>query len=80
MKQVPDIKSVVVKVFIDQMLIENADDIEDDTTLSSLGADSLDCMEIIMMLEEEFEIEIKDEQLSSDKTLGEIVQMLEAQE
>lgn len=43
-----------------------------------LGADSLDMVEVIMGLEDEFEIEIPEEDAASITTVGEIVKYLEA--
>lgn len=37
--------------------------------MEDLGADSLDCVELIMHLEEEFDIEIEDEQAEKIKTV-----------
>lgn len=42
-----------------------------------LGADSLDMVEVIMGLEDEFEIEIPEEDAASITTVGEIVKYLE---
>ena len=45
--------------------------------IDDLGADSLDTVELIMALEEEFEIEIPDEDAGSIKTVGDIVKYIE---
>ena len=42
-------------------------------------ADSLDAVEVIMALEEEFDIEIPDEEAENFKTIGDIVEYIEAQ-
>ncbi|MDO5062014.1 MAG: acyl carrier protein [Peptostreptococcaceae bacterium] len=42
-----------------------------------LGADSLDMVEVIMGLEDEFEIEIPEEDAANITTVGEIVKYLE---
>ena len=49
----------------------------DTNIIADLGADSLDVVELIMELEEEFGIVITDESASSLTTVGEIVQFLE---
>ena len=46
--------------------------------MEDLGADSLDVVELIMALEEEFGILITDEQASGMATVGAIVRFLEA--
>lgn len=47
--------------------------INEESTLASLGADSLDIVEIIMKLEEQFGIEIKDEDAEQMKTIRDVV-------
>lgn len=54
------------------------DKINDDTDIvADLGADSLDLVEMIMMLEEEFGIVITDEAIYGYKTVGEITAFIE---
>ena len=45
--------------------------------VDDLGADSLDTVELIMALEEEFNIEIPDEDAEKMKTVGEVVKYIE---
>ena len=47
-------------------------DIADD-----LGADSLDVVEMLMSIEDEFEIEIPDEKIESLKTVGQVVEYIQ---
>lgn len=49
-------------------------DIADD-----LGADSLDVVEMLMTIEDEFEIEIPDEKIESLKTVGQVVEYIQEQ-
>jgi len=46
--------------------------------LGDLGADSLDVVDLIMSLEEEFEVEIPDDEIENIKTVGDIVHYIEA--
>ena len=56
----------------------NKDKIKLESRLAEdLGADSLDAVELIMALEDEFEIQISDEVAQSIKTIGDIVKYLE---
>ncbi|MCL1918428.1 MAG: acyl carrier protein [Peptococcaceae bacterium] len=52
------------------------DDISLETTFESVGADSLDIVELIMEIEEEFEIEIPDEDMKKMATVGDMVEYL----
>jgi acyl carrier protein len=45
---------------------------------NDLGADSLDAVEVIMALEEEFDIEFSDDAATSIKTVGDIVKYIES--
>ena len=47
------------------------------STFEELGADSLEKMELVMDLEDEFYINIPDNKYSSVQTVGDIVRMLE---
>lgn len=51
--------------------------ISDDSELSDLGADSLDEVELVMAAEEEFDIEIPDDQAEIVKTFGEGLALIE---
>jgi len=55
------------------------EDIKDDASfVNDLGADSLDTVELVMALEEEFEIEIPDEQAEKISTIQEAVDHIES--
>ena len=44
----------------------------------NLGADSLDLVELVMSIEEEFDIEVPDSEIEGLKTVGDIVRYIEA--
>ncbi len=46
--------------------------------INDLGADSLDTVELVMALEEEFDIEIPDEQAEKIKTVGDAINYIKA--
>ena len=50
----------------------------DTDIMTDLGADSLDVVEFIMMIEEEFDINISDEQSYESKTVGEVADYIES--
>lgn len=67
---------------IKQILVDQLDLDEDVVTLDAsiaedLGADSLDMADIVMSIEEEFDIEVPDDQLANIKTVGDIVKHIE---
>lgn len=68
----------VVKIIAEQLGIEDVSNITPSTSLmNDLEADSLDAVEIIMALEDEFSIEIPDEDSESFKNIGDIVKYIE---
>lgn len=66
-----------VKAIIVEQLGVDEDDIEAGATfLDDLGADSLDIVELIMALEEEFDLEIPDEDAEKIVTVGDAVEYI----
>ena len=63
----------VKAIIIDQLSISDADMVTVDTTLEDLGADSLDLVEVIMAIEDEFDVQIKDEDLENIKSVGDLI-------
>jgi len=60
-------------VIVDQLSVEEDDVTEDASFIDDLGADSLDIVELVMALEEEFGISIPDEEAENIKTVGDAV-------
>lgn len=70
------IESRVIKIVCDQM-DKTADQIRSETDfVQDLGADSLDTVELVMCLEEEFEITIPDEDADKMRTVGSAVEYI----
>jgi len=65
----------VRSVIAEQFSIEE-DELTMDTTFENLGADSLDVVELIMALEEEFDIEISDEEAETISSVGDVVKFI----
>ncbi len=67
---------------VKELIIEQLD-VEEDKVVASaniqddLGADSLDIVDLIMSVEEEFDTEIPDEAVESLKTVGDVVKYIE---
>lgn len=67
-----------VKAIIADKLSLDENDIKLESSLQDdFGADSLDAVEIIMGVEEEFDVEIDDNELSNIKTVKDIVDYIE---
>lgn len=68
-----DIETRVKDIVVEQLGV-NADEVTTDASfIDDLGADSLDTVELVMALEEEFECEIPDEQAEKITTVKEAV-------
>ena len=67
-----------VKELISQQLDVKADDITEASNIQDdLGADSLDVVDLVMALEDEFDVEIPEDQVENIKTVGDIVKFVE---
>ena len=73
-----EILEKVKVVIVDQLNVEEADVVEDAAFVDDLGADSLDIVELVMALEEEFGISIPDEDAENIKTVGNAVAYIDA--
>lgn len=67
---------------VKSIIMEQLDVEEDKVTMDAviqddLGADSLDIVDLVMSFEEEFDIEIPDDQVENIKTVGDIVKYIE---
>ncbi len=68
----------VKMILADQLEVEE-DSITADTDIQDdLGADSLDIVDLIMSLEDEFEIEVPDEDIEKLRTVGALVSYIES--
>ncbi len=73
-----NIQERVKNIIVEQLGVE-ADQVKPEAQfVNDLGADSLDTVELIMALEEEFDIEIPDEKAEKIKTVGEAIEYIEA--
>ena len=67
----------VKKIIVDQLDVEEDKVTEAASITDDLGADSLDVVDLVMSVEEEFDIEIPDDQVEKIKTVGDIVKFIE---
>jgi acyl carrier protein len=56
----------------EQLGVERVDVLAEANILDDLGADSLDVVELVMALEEAFDIEIPDEAIEGMRTIGDV--------
>lgn len=67
---------------IKDIIVEQLDVEEDAVTMEAsitddLGADSLDVVDLVMSIEESFDVEIPDEEVENIKTVGDIAKYIE---
>jgi acyl carrier protein len=60
-------------IIVDQLSVEPESVTRETSLMKDLEADSLDAVEIIMAIEEEYDIEIPDEEAEKFQTIGDIV-------
>ena len=67
----------VTEIIVNQLGVEKDAVTLDANVVDDLGADSLDVVELIMALEEAFDLEISDEEAENIRTVSDIVDHLE---
>ena len=68
----------VVEVIREQLSVEDKEITMETSLMKDLEADSLDAVEIIMALEDEFDVEIPDTEAGKFQSIGDIVKFIEA--
>ena len=64
-------------IICDQLEMEEDAVTLDSVLLEDLGADSIDLADLVMTLEDEFDMEISDEELENIRTVADIVKFIE---
>lgn len=73
-----DIFEKVKDLIADQLDVDDKESITNDSSITDdLGADSLDVVDLVMALEDEFSVEIPEDQVENIKTVGDIVKYIE---
>jgi len=68
-----------VKSIISDQLEVDGSKLSAETTFEDIDADSLDIVELVMALEEEFDLEISDQEIEENiKTVGDVVKYIES--
>ena len=68
----------VKEIVVEQLGVEENEVIMEASFIDDLGADSLDIVELIMALEEEFDLEIPDKEAEKISTVGDAVEYIKA--
>ena len=75
---ISEIEERVKKIVVEQLGVKEEEVSGDSSFVDDLGADSLDTVELVMALEEEFGIEIPDDAAETIQTYGDAVKFIEA--
>ena len=70
----------VAKIVSDRLGVDDSKVKPEATFKEDLGADSLDVVELVMELEDEFDLEISDEDAEKITTVGDVIQYIERQQ
>lgn len=62
----------VKSIIVDKLGISESE-VKMETTFEDLGADSLDIVELIMAIEEEYDIQVSDEEAEKAQSVGDVV-------
>ncbi|OPX19040.1 MAG: acyl carrier protein [Desulfobacca sp. 4484_104] len=72
------IEERIVELITNQLGVEKSEVVPDATFVDDLGADSLDLVELIMAMEEEFDLEIADEEAEKLRTVQDVINYIKA--
>ena len=67
----------VRKILCEQFELDEDRVTMDSSLIGDLGADSLDVIDLAMSIEDEFDIEVPDDEIEKIKTVGDIVRFVE---
>ncbi len=75
---VNDLSDRIRSMVAEQLGVEPAEVTKDASIFDDLGADSLDVVELVMLLEEAFDIEVPDDAVEEMRTIGDIQRFVES--
>ena len=73
-----EIEAKVKSIISDKLGVDEAEVKPEASFTGDLGADSLDVVDLVMSIEENFDVEIPDEDVEGIKTVGDIVKYIES--
>jgi acyl carrier protein len=68
----------IIDIIVDKLGVERSEVTPEAVFIDDLGADSLDLVELIMAMEEEFGFEIADEEAEKLRTVGDVINFAKA--
>jgi len=71
------VENKVKDIIADQLEVA-VDKLSRETTFEDIDADSLDIVELVMALEEEFDLEISDQEIENINTVGDVIKYIES--
>jgi acyl carrier protein len=71
-----ELEEKVIELIIEQLNVTREQCVPEASFINDLGADSLDLMELIMEMEEQFGVSISDEELQNIRTIQNVVDFL----
>lgn len=74
----PDVLDRVKRIIIERLQVEESEVTPEASFKDDLGADSLDVVELVMELEDEFDLEISDEDAEKITTVGEVLDYIKS--
>ena len=77
MNEVENILEKVIDIVAEELAVDSDEITENSSFIEDLGADSLDVVELVMAFEEEFDVEIPDEDAENIRTVDDAVSYLE---
>jgi len=72
-----NVEERVKKIVVEQLGVKEEEVNNEASFVDDLGADSLDTVELVMALEEEFDLEIPDEDAEKIATVGDAIEYIE---
>lgn len=66
----------IKKILSEQLEVDESEITAESNMIEDLGADSLDLVDLVMTVEDEFDIEVPDEDIENIKTVGDVVNFI----